>query len=176
MKLLVVYGTSEGQTKKIAEAIGKQASDASHSVTLLHTKTTGTEIDVETFDAVIVAGSVHQERHQESVVDFALARKDQLAARANAFVSVSLAIAAPDGKDQAQKYVDRFVNATGWQPQNVLLLAGALRFSGYDYFKEQIVKHIVLETTGTNDGSGDHEFTDWDELRAFVDRFLQSVS
>ena len=32
-----------------------------------------------------------------------------------------------------------------WQPAMTLLLGGALRFTEYDYFQEQIVKFIVMK-------------------------------
>jgi menaquinone-dependent protoporphyrinogen oxidase len=53
-----------------------------------------------------------------------------------------------DEKKEAQKYVDRFVSVTGWQPRMILLLGGALRFTEYDYFQEQIVKFVVMKRGG----------------------------
>jgi len=42
-----------------------------------------------------------------------------------------------------------------------MLVAGALRFDEYDYFKQQIVEHVVLKDHQTNQPKGDYEFTDW---------------
>jgi menaquinone-dependent protoporphyrinogen oxidase len=42
----------------------------------------------------------------------------------------------------------------------------------YDYFQEQIVKFIVLKGGSAASAGGDREFTDWNALANFVDRFL----
>ena len=42
-----------------------------------------------------------------------------------------------------------------------LLLGGALRFTEYDYFQEQIVKFIVMKRGGSASTERDREFTDW---------------
>jgi menaquinone-dependent protoporphyrinogen oxidase len=53
-----------------------------------------------------------------------------------------------------------------------LLLGGALRLTEYDYFQEQIVKFIVLKGGSAASSGRDREFTDWNALASFVDRFL----
>jgi menaquinone-dependent protoporphyrinogen oxidase len=57
-----------------------------------------------------------------------------------------------------------------------LLLGGALRLTEYDYFQEQIVKFIVLKVGSAASTGGDREFTDWNALASFVDRFLEPAS
>jgi menaquinone-dependent protoporphyrinogen oxidase len=54
-----------------------------------------------------------------------------------------------------------------------LLLGGALRFTEYDYFQEQIVKFIVMKRGGAASTGQDREFTDWQALADFVDGFLR---
>jgi menaquinone-dependent protoporphyrinogen oxidase len=77
-----------------------------------------------------------------------------------------------EGQTEAQKYVDRFVSVTDWQPSMTLLLGGALRLTEYDYFQEQIVKFIVLKGGSAASSGRDREFTDWNALTGFVDRSL----
>jgi menaquinone-dependent protoporphyrinogen oxidase len=90
---------------------------------------------------------------------------------------VSLSAVLEEGQTEAQKYVDRFVSVTDWRPRMTLLLGGALRLTEYDYFQEQIVKFIVLKGGGVASSGRDREFTDWNALAGFVDRFLhQSTS
>jgi menaquinone-dependent protoporphyrinogen oxidase len=88
-------------------------------------------------------------------------------------VSVSLSAALDRDHVEAQKYVDRFITETGWRPTKILLLAGALRYSGYDYFKQQIIKYIVMKGHGSEDTGRNYEFTDWEVLSDFVDSFLE---
>jgi menaquinone-dependent protoporphyrinogen oxidase len=57
-----------------------------------------------------------------------------------------------------------------------LLLGGALRFTEYDYFQEQVVKFIVLKRGEAAGTDRDREFTDWNVLASFVDSFLEAAT
>jgi menaquinone-dependent protoporphyrinogen oxidase len=46
-----------------------------------------------------------------------------------------------------------------------------LRYDKYDFFQEQIIRHVVLKDRAPDVIDGDHDFTDWDALGAFVDDF-----
>lgn len=175
MKVLIIYGTTEGQTKKIAETASKQIRAAEHQVDIIDSASLTTLPDLTSYDAVILAASVHQERHQDSIINLVLAQRDKLASIPSAFISVSLSAATTDGLAAAQQYVDRFTWVTKFQPTKVLLLAGALCYSEYDYFKIQIIKHVVMKNNGTFEPTGNHEFTDWDALSKFVEEFMASV-
>jgi menaquinone-dependent protoporphyrinogen oxidase len=104
------------------------------------------------------------------------AHRKLLNAKPSAFISVSLSAAMDDGRAEAQKYVDRFVSVTDWRPSMTLLLGGALRLTEYDYFQEQIVTFIVLKGGNVASTGRDREFTDWNSLTTFVDRFLQRLA
>ncbi|TIT46862.1 MAG: protoporphyrinogen oxidase, partial [Mesorhizobium sp.] len=127
------------------------------------------------FDAFVIAASVHQEHHQEIVTNFVFAHHELLNTKSSALISVSLSAALEDQRTEAQKYVDRFVSVTGWQPRMTLLLGGALRFTKYDYFQEQFVKFVVMKRSSDQSPERDHEFTDWNALADFADRFLETA-
>jgi menaquinone-dependent protoporphyrinogen oxidase len=132
-------------------------------------------LDISIFHAIIVAASVHQECHQDTIIDFAVAHRDQLSSKPTAFISVSLSAVLESEKREAQKYVDRFVATTCWQPRKTLLLGGALRFTEYDYFQQQVVKYVVMKRGGLANTERDYEFTDWKALASFVDEFLEAA-
>jgi menaquinone-dependent protoporphyrinogen oxidase len=75
---------------------------------------------------------------------------------------------------EAGNYVDAFLASTGWKPTQSLLVAGALRYAEYDYFKEQIIEHVVLKGCKARGPNGDHEFTDWASLSRAIDSFVRS--
>jgi menaquinone-dependent protoporphyrinogen oxidase len=129
---------------------------------------------VGSWDKIIVAGSVHQQRHQESLEIFVVAKRAELQAKPTLFLSVSLSAAFVGGMNEAQSYADAFLRETGWQPTRCLLVAGALRYAEYDYFKEQVIEHIVLKGRTLPGPKGDHEFTDWMLLSRAVDAFLET--
>ena len=169
LNVLVVYGTTEGQTRKIAERTVAHIRECGHQAVLRDSAELASVSDLESFDAFIIAASVHQQQHQETIAAFVIAHRKLLNAKPSAFISVSLSAVLEEGQTEAQKYVDRFVSVTDWRPSMTLLLGGALRLTEYDYFQEQIVKFIVLK--GGSAGR-DREFTDWNALANFVDRFL----
>lgn len=174
MRILVAFGTSEGQTRKIAEAVATQLRRLGHEVHLFNTDSSPAGLQVDSFDKVVVAGSVHQKRHQESVEDFVMANLAELQKMPALFLSVSLSAAFADGMPEAQGYVDAFLKETGWKPAQTHLVAGALWQAEYDYFKAQIIEHVVLKDRKVKDPDRDHEFTDWSSLARAVESFIRS--
>jgi menaquinone-dependent protoporphyrinogen oxidase len=173
MRILIAYGSTEGQTQKIAEAVAAGVQELGHDAHLLNTASLEA-IDVDTYDKIVVAASVHHERHQESVEVFVMASLAKLQKRPTLFLSVSLAAAFPEGVSDAQRYADAFLRSTAWKPTTSLLVAGALRYNEYDYFKAQIIEHVVLKCREVEGAKGDYEFTDWETLSRTVDSFIRA--
>jgi menaquinone-dependent protoporphyrinogen oxidase len=103
-----------------------------------------------------------------------MANLAELQKRPTLFLSVSLSAAFPDGMLEAQSYVDAFLVSTGWKPTQSLLVAGALRYDEYDYFKAQIIEHVVLKCREVAGAKGDYEFTDWGSLSRAVESFARA--
>lgn len=175
MNVLIVYGTTEGQTRKIAEWTATYIRERGHQAQLLDSAALGSDLGLATYDAFIIAASVHQECHQEAITNFVTAHREVLNTKPSAFISVSLSAVLEGARTEAQKYVDSFLSVSGWQPRRTLLLGGALCFTEYDYFQEQIVKFIVMKRSGAASTGRDREFTDWHALAGFVDEFLDAA-
>ena len=88
MKILIAYGSTEGQTRKISETLAAQIRELGHAVELFDTSGLPGGLQVESFDRVIIAGSVHERRHQESVEIFVLSRLKQLQTVPTMFLSI----------------------------------------------------------------------------------------
>lgn len=173
MRILLVYGTTEGQTRKIAEFCAARLAEAGHDVETRDSRRRMADLDMSSFDAAILAGSVHQRQHQETLLNFAVAHRAQLRAMPTMLLSVSLSVAFENGEDEARRYAEGFVDDTGLKPDVTELVAGALKFDQYDYYMNQIVEHIVLEDRAPI--TQDREFTDWDALGKAVDTFATSL-
>jgi menaquinone-dependent protoporphyrinogen oxidase len=173
MRTLIAYGTSEGQTRKIAEVVATRVQELGHDAHLFDTASLE-DIDVASYDKIVVAASVHHERHQGSVEVFVMASLAELQKRPTLFLSVSLAAAFPEGVADAQRYANVFLRNTGWKPTTSLLVAGALRYDEYDYFKAQIIQHVVLKCREVEGAKGDYEFTNWEGLFEAVDLLIRS--
>jgi menaquinone-dependent protoporphyrinogen oxidase len=174
-RVLIVYGTTEGQTRKIAEHVAGCLRAGDHDVGLYDSARPLQDLEVTNFDAVVVVASIHQQVHQESVTNFVRTHLAQLTPKPTLFVSVSLSAAFDEGKRDAMGYVDQFIADAGWRPTQTLLVAGALRYSQYDYYEEQIIEHLVLKGREITERQGDCELTDWDGLSRDVEAFMRST-
>jgi len=88
---------------------------------------------------------------------------------------VSLAAAGEDEEDieGLKKCVADFTHKTGWTPNSVHHVAGAFRYTTYDFLKRWAMKYIAYRKGAPTDTSRDYELTDWDDLTSFVDSFAK---
>jgi menaquinone-dependent protoporphyrinogen oxidase len=175
MNILIAYATIEGHSRKIAEWIADRVRSNGNDGRVIDASTLQGTIDVASHDAVIIIAPVHQRAHPEAVLDFIFAHRDSLNANPSALVSVSLSAAFDASQAEPRSYVDHLLQYAGWHPAATHLAAGALHFDEYDYFKEQIIRHVVLGGRGAASVTGDHEFTDWNALGRFVDDFVRAA-
>jgi menaquinone-dependent protoporphyrinogen oxidase len=172
--LLIVYGTNEGQTRKIARRIADVARELGHAADVVDSAASPGLARPHRYDAVVVAGSVHGGRHQASLVRFVRRSLAELGHLPTVFFSVSLSATGSD-LPGARKCADAFLRETGWGPSMVGLTAGALAYSRYGFFKRWFMRRIAARAGGDTDTSRDHEYTDWARLRADVEAFLAAA-
>jgi len=176
MQILVVYGTTEGQTEKIASFISERLSRQGHRVTHVNACRVRALLDPGRFDAVLIAASVHLGRYQATVIEFVWKHRAAISARANAFLSVSLSAAGrePDDISGLEKCVANFVQASGWRPQLVHHVAGAFRYSAYGLLTRYVMKYKAYRRGAPTDTHHDYELTDWDDVARFADTFARA--
>jgi len=174
MKLLLVYGTTEGQTQKIARFVVDHLARERHQTQVVNAvDATAASADPREFDVVMIAASLHAGHYQTAVIHFIKKHLACIDARPNAFLSVSLATASKDEDDVQglDRCVRDFAQQTGWTPQHIHHVAGAFRYSSYDFLKRWAMKYVAYRKGGPTDTSHDHELTDWADLARFVDTF-----
>lgn len=171
---LVIYGTTDGQTAKIATALASTLRKCGLWVEVVEA---GPDWDPspEDYAAVIVAASVHAGGYQRRLTAWVRSHAKALEARPTAFVSVCLAIVkpTPDVLRDLAAITERFFSATGWRPTETKFVAGALPYSKYGWLKKRLMRRIVAKAQGDIDTSRDYEYTDWDDLRKFGERFAE---
>ncbi|MHC3436507.1 flavodoxin domain-containing protein [Natrialbaceae archaeon A-gly3] len=175
--VLVAYGSSEGQTATIAERIGDVLDREGHDVTLVHAKHPPSDLDPSAFDGIVVGASIHAGNHQRYVRTFVTEHLETLNRTPSAFFSVSLSAASgdPDTREEAQGLLEGFLEATGWEPDQTLSVAGALKYSEYGLVKRFVMKRIGGKESGDTDTSRDYEYTDWDDVEAFSLEFADGL-
>lgn len=176
MRILICYGTTEGQTRKIAEFVADLATRQGHEAGLFDA-TEVSAVEPSRCQAAILAGPVHMGRFPAPLVHHIRQWHAQLNAMPSAFISVSLSAANDDPHERAEidELTQHMLHATGWSPSMTHHAAGALRFSQYDFFKRWAMRLIALQRKEKVDTSVDTEYTDWDALARFVEEFLGTL-
>lgn len=176
MTVLVAYATGEGQTRKIARRVVDRIADSGISVELLPLAEAD-DIDLERFDRVILAASIHMGHFQRALSDFAGIHAKQLQTKPALLLSVSLAAAGHDAEDWkgAAHILEDLKAATGWTPGQVEHVAGAYQPSKYDFFRRFIMRRIIAAKDPAADLDADKEYTDWKALDTLIDDFCDTA-
>ena len=176
-RILLLYATTEGQTALIAERIAHTLRQKAHSVDTLPADTDPARLDPGAYDGVMVGASIHYGNHPAYLRTLIRRHRDVLGARPSAFFSVSLSAGGPRPKPAAaQRYLDKFLRNTAWQPQLTASFAGALKYSLYGPIKRRVMIVFVGLGGGNTDTARDYEYTDWDAVERFADAFAQRLT
>lgn len=167
---LVLYGTGEGQTAKVAQRIASVLESRGHDSTTLDAEELPSGFSIDAYDAAIIGSSVHLGKHHDGIRSFVDEYSEALASLPTAFFQLSLssAVDEPDQRAQAAGYVETLLETTGWDPDRIAMFGGALRYSKYGFLKRLVMKRIARKELGDVDTSRDYEYTDWEEVDDFV--------
>lgn len=175
-RILLLYATTEGQTALISERIAHMLREKGHSVEVLPADTTQPELNPAAYDGVMVGASIHYGHHPAYLHKLVRGHRDALAARPCAFFSVSLSAGGPRPKPYAaQRYIDKFLRKTGWQPQLAASFAGALKYSVYGPIKRRVMIVFMTLGGGETDTSRDYEYTDWDAVKRYAEAYAERL-
>ena len=176
MSVLIAYASIEGQTRKIANFLESLAIDSGATVHLHNTLEPTATVDFGDVDTVILAAPVHERRHPMRFEAFVTSKRNALNSRKTLMISVSMSAAFPEGQEDAQDYLDEMKMRAALDTDADILVAGAIRSRNYGYYETQVLKHVVLRGRGFDPSLQEHEFTDWDALKAGVRAFLDGPS
>jgi menaquinone-dependent protoporphyrinogen oxidase len=172
MKILIIYGSTEGQTRKIANFLKKEAESMGHQVSLSDAnekppKPSG-------YDLILIGASVHMHKYQGAILHYVKTNIEGLNKIPTVFLSVSMATASGDAESlkERDEVTGAFLKEAGWKPSYVEQVAGALLYTQYDFFKKLIMRMIAKRHGESTDTSNDHEYTDWPKLKSFINKLL----
>lgn len=174
MHFLILYGTSEGQTQKIAACIADIVRGKGHQATALLGNALPPGFSLDGYDGVIIGGSIHMSRYQPYIIRFVKENKDRLNTMPSAFFTVCMGIHSQrlESRNEAGKFSENFIKETGWHPAHIHTFAGAVKYTQYNFVMRFIMKMIARHEGGSTDTSHDHEYTDWDAVAHFANNFL----
>jgi menaquinone-dependent protoporphyrinogen oxidase len=173
-RILIVYGSRNGQTEKIASYMSDLFTARGATTIVVSVDPEPNGVAMQDFDGVIVGSPVYYGRHLRSVAQFVRAHREALNAMTSAFYSVSGSAGSRDDVEQtaARTGVNEFLNEVGWQPSHSAIFGGAMAYTKYNVLMRWLIKRIAQKKGGPTDTSRDHEVTDWQRVRQFVETFL----
>ena len=169
-KVLIVYGSTYGQTDRVAHRIAAVLSSAGQMVDIHRADQLPDALWLAAYDGFVVAASVLMGHHQEYVRAFVRRNATLLNEVPSAFVSVCGA--AGDDPPQAQAYIDALLRETGWHPTVTHSFAGAVAYTRYRWWFRWYLKMISRRKGLPTDTSRDWDLTEWDA----VDRFAEELA
>ncbi len=177
MLILIAYATTDGQTRKIARFAADRLVGQGHGVELLNVED-AEGLDLARFDGAILAGSLHVGGYQKALSRFVTAERAALQAMPTLFLAVSLSAAGNDPEDWAglNRCLAEFQADTGWTPGRIEHVAGAFRFSEYDFFRAWAMRRIADQKGEKVEPGKDKEYTDWAALMLAVDGWAAGLA
>lgn len=178
MRILIVYGTTEGHTRDLCHFAADRLRAAGHRATVEEAGDDDAHPDPKAYDAVVLAASLHIGRFQPALVRYARAQHDALSAMPSAFITVSLSAAGvnPHDWEGIEQCLADFEQETLWTPKAVHHAAGAILNSQYDFFKRLALKFIAHQRGRDTVTSQDYDLTDYEALAQFVLTFVASTA
>jgi menaquinone-dependent protoporphyrinogen oxidase len=175
-KILIVYGTTHGQTATIAAFLQLTLEQRDCQVVVSNVKEPPTP-PLDQFDGVIVGASVIARGHQPAIAEFIRDNLGTLNAMTSAFFSVSASAGSSReaGRAAARRLRDAFLAETGFDPDLRESIAGAIKYTRYNFLLRWYMKKASRMNGGSTDTSRDHEYTDWAQVEAFAREFAKLV-
>lgn len=174
VQVLVLYGTTDGQTGKIAAELAAALCQQGCLACAVNAEGALRRVKARDYAGVIVAASLRAGGYQRSVRRWLRANAGDLARLPTAFLSVCLGVLEhkPAVDHELERLARRFAAQVGWSPGRVKMVAGALRYTRYSWLMKRIMRRMAARAGGGTDISRDYEYTDWDDLREFARHFV----
>lgn len=173
-RVAIVYASRHGQTRRICEVLRDRISAMGDEVQLTEiSKDNPTPEILPNTELIFVGAPVYAGRFPQPLMRWLNAEAPHWLTRRAAFFSVSLNAADPDprARREDRDLLRKLVTASGWGPEFIASLRGALMYREYPWFIRWMMKRISAAAGGPVDTSKNHELTDW----STVDRFVTAV-
>lgn len=167
-KVLIIYSTTDGHTRKICCYVMRVLQQRGNDVTLV---SIDEEISaaLDTHDKIVIGASIRYGKHGKQVYHFIEEHQRQLEKKSNAFFSVNLVARKPEKcQPDTNPYLKKFLRQISWSPQKLAVFAGKIDYQRYNSFDRFVIRLIMWITKGPTDPKANIEFTDWSKVNEFA--------
>lgn len=166
-KILILYSTTDGHTRKICLRLQEVIEEQHNLVTLISVDNKN-EIDLNSFDKITIGASIRYGKHSPKIYDFIKDNLQILDSKPNAFFSVNLVARKPEkSKPEKNPYLKIFLKQISWKPKNLAVFAGKLEYQKYKFWDCLMIRFIMWMTKGPTDPMTNIEFTNWKQVEKF---------
>ena len=164
---LIIYSSTDGQTKTICEKI-KSFSKNSESVKLISLEE-ASNFNLQSYEDIIIGASIRYGKHSKNLYKFISSNKETLEKKRSAFFSVNVVARKPEkNTPETNPYMQKFLKISNWKPDKLGVFAGKVNYPNYGFFDKYIIQLIMFITKGPTDTSRSFEFTDWSKVEDFA--------
>ncbi len=166
MKSLIIYSSTDGQTKKICEVIRENFNNKEF-VEILPLED-AFHLNINNYDQIILGASIRYGNYKSNLFKFIKYNIKILETKKNAFFSVNV-VARKNEKNtpDTNPYIKKFLKKTNWRPKKIEVFAGKVDYPNYNLFNKLVIRLIMFITKGPTDISHSYEFTDWAKVKKF---------
>ena len=166
MKSLIIYSSTDGQTKKICEVIRENFNNKEF-IEILSLED-AFHLNINNYDQIILGASIRYGNYKSNLFKFIKYNIKILETKKNAFFSVNV-VARKNEKNtpDTNPYIKKFLKKTNWRPKKIEVFAGKVDYPNYNFFNKIMIRLIMFITKGPTDISHSYEFTDWAKVKKF---------
>lgn len=162
-----VYSTVDGHTLEICERLAQVVEEGGSTAALLEL-TPNSQINLESFDQIVIGASIRYGKHRPEVVQFIEDNIEVIESKYGAFFSVNAVARKPEKKQpDTNPYVRKFFKNITWQPAAIGIFGGRINYSMYRFWDRTMIRFIMWMTKGPTALDSNVDFTNWDEVDAF---------
>ena len=172
-KFLIIYSTTDGQTKNICERI-KNLSKENENIKIVSLNQIFNQ-DISSYEEILIGASIRYGKHNKKIYSFISSNKNILESKKTSFFSVNVVARKPEkNSPETNPYMIKFLKKSTWNPYRLAVFAGKVDYPSYSFFNKLVIRFIMYLTKGPTDTSKSYEFTDWKKVEEFSKSIFQS--
>ena len=170
MNSLIIYSTTDGQTKKICETLKEHSIDKNFYEIISLEEAFNKEI--KKYEKIIIGASIRYGRHNSKIYEFIERNREVLEKKKCAFFSVNV-VARKSEKNtpDTNPYIKKFLKKSDWQPKKLGVFAGKIDYPRLSFINKIVIRLIMFITKGPTNTNNTYEFTDWQRVKKFINEF-----
>ena len=167
MKILILYSSIDGHTKKICSFISSKLKQ--NHIIEMNEINNDEDFKFYFYDFIIIGASIRYGSYRKSFLKFINENHIELQKSKTAFFSVNI-VARKSEKNSinTNPYIKKFFKLSKWKPNIIEVFAGKLDYPKYNFINKIIIKFIMWITNGPTNTDIVVEFTNWNDVEKFA--------